>query len=160
MKIYIFVLNESNILYMYILSDISISSDININFNSYQNYDIFYRHQHYVLRPEIFGFQYKLVKCNNKIIDIKFSPKEERIGILYEELFQDNLKLNSLYIFSINKDKKENTINKILPQYNFGHANDSQICSFGFDKYIDKENSFMIVRFDDDKFIKTNNIIG
>ena len=159
-NIYIFVLNESNMVYMYILSDISISSDINFNFNSYQNTDIFYRHQNYVLRPEIFGFQYKLMKCNNKIIDIKFSPKEERFGILYEEIIQDNLKQNSLYIFGIDKDKNENTINKILPLYNFGHVNDSQICSFGFDKYIDKENSFLIVRFDEDKFVITNDIVG
>lgn len=159
-NIYIFVLNESNMVYMYILSDISISSDINFNFNTYQNSDIFYRHQHYVLRPEIFGFQYKLMKCNNKIIDIKFSPKEERIGILYEEIIQDNLKQYSLYIFGIDKDKKENTINKILPLYNFGHVNDSQICSFGFDNFIDKGKSFLIVRFDDDKFIKTNDIVG
>lgn len=159
-NIYIFVLNESNMVYMYILFDISISSDINFNFNSYQNSDIFYRHQHYVLRPEIFGFQYKLMKCNNKIVDIKFSPKEERIGILYEEIIQDNLKQYSLYIFGIDKDKKENTINKILPLYNFGHVNDSQIYSFGFDNFIDKGKSFLIIRFDDDKFIKTNDIVG
>ena len=160
-NIYVFIVNDSNKLLMYILNDISISSDVDINFNSYQNYDSFYRHQNYVIRPEIFCFEYKLMICNNKILDINFSPKEERLGILYEEIFPENIKQNSLYIYSINKDKRDNSIDKILPLYNFGHFDDnnnSQICSFGFNKIIDKGNSFMIVRFDNDKFVKTNNI--
>ena len=96
--------------------------------------------------------------CNNKIIDINFSPNEERLGILYEEIFPENIKQNSLYIYSVKEDKKVNNIEKILPLYNFGHiddSNNSQIISFGFDKFIDKGNSFMVVRFDNDKFIKT-----
>ena len=158
-KIYIFVLNENNKLFLYILTDISISSDININYNSYQNYGAFYNHQRFVLNPEIFGFEYKLMICNNKIIDINFSPNEERLGILYEEIFPENIKQNSLYIYSVKEDKKVNNIEKILPLYNFGHiddSNNSQIISFGFDKFIDKGNSFIVVRFDNDKFIKTN----
>ena len=158
-NIYIFILNEENKLFMYTLKDISISSDINLNFNSYQNYDIFYRHHNYVLSPEIFGFQYKLMKCYSKILDINFSYKEQRIAILYEEQIQDNIKQNSLYIYSINKDKRENTIEKILPLYNFGHNNTNQICSFGFGKIINEGKSFIIVRLDDDKFIKSNNIL-
>lgn len=159
-NIYIFIQTQDNRLLMYVLNDISISSDINLNFNSYQNYDIFYRHQHYVLRPEIFCFEYKLVKCNNKILDINFSPKEERLGILYEELFEQNMKQNSLYIYSINKDRRDNNIDKIIPLYNLGHDDNNQICSFGFNKMIDKGNSFIIIRFDNDKFIKTINSIG
>ena len=160
-SIYIFISNEENKLFMYTLKDISISSDINLNFNSYQNYDIFYRHHNYVLSPEIFGFQYKLMNCYNKILDINFSFKEQRIAILYEEQFPDNIKQNSLYIYAINKDKRDNnTIEKIIPLYNFGHIDSNQICSFGFNKTITEEKSFMIVRLDDDKFIKTNNILG
>ena len=159
-NIYIFILNEENKLFMYTLKDISISSDINLNFNSYQNYDIFYRHHNYVLSPEIFGFQYKLMKCYSKILDINFSYKEQRIAILYEEQIQDNIKQNSLYIYSINKDKRENTIEKILPLYNFGHIDNNQICSFGFGKIINEGKSFMIVRLGDDKFIKTKNLLG
>ena len=160
-SIYIFISNEENKLFMYTLKDISISSDINLNFNSYQNYDIFYRHHNYILSPEIFGFQYKLMNCYNKILDINFSFKEQRIAILYEEQFPDNIKQNSLYIYAINKDKRDNnTIEKIIPLYNFGHIDSNQICSFGFNKTINEEKSFMIVRLDDDKFIKTNNILG
>jgi len=163
-NLYIFVLNENNKLFMYTLTDISISSDIRINFNSYQNYDSFYKHQHYVLNSEVFCFEYKLIVCNNKLIDINFSPKEERLGILYEEIFPDNIKQNSLYIYSINKDKNYNSIDKILPLYNFGHIDDNnnnnQICSFVFNKIINKGSSFMVVRFDNDNFIKTNNNIG
>ena len=157
-NIYIFILNEENKLFMYTLKDISISSDIKLNFNSYQNYDIFYRHHNYVLSPEIFGFQYKLAECYSKILDVNFSYKEQRIAILYEEQFRDNIKQNSLYIYIINKDKRENTIEKILPLYNFGHIDNNQICSFGFGKMINEGKSFMVVRLDDDKFIKTNNI--
>ena len=160
-NIYIFISNEENKLFMYTLKDISISSDINLNFNSYQNYDIFYRHHNYVLSPEIFGFQYKLMNCYNKILDINFSFKEQRIAILYEEQFPDNIKQNSLYIYAINKDKRDNnTIEKIIPLYNFGHIDSNQICSFGFNKTINEGKNFMIVRLDDDKFIKTNNILG
>ena len=161
-NIYVFVLNESNKLFMYILTDISISSDIKINFNSYQNYDAFYRHQNYVLSSEVFGFEYKLMICNNRILDINFSPKEERLGILYEEIIQENIKQNSLYIYSIIKDKNDNSIDKILPLYNFGHLDDnnSQIWTFGFDKIMNKGNSFMVVRFGNDNFIKTNNNFG
>lgn len=161
-NIYIFILNESNKLFMYTLTDISISSDIKINFNSYQNYDAFYRHQNYVLSSEVFGFEYKLMECNNKILDINFSPKEERLGILYEEIIQENIKQNSLYIYSIIRDKNDNSIDKILPLYNFGHIdeNNSQICTFGFDKIMNKGNSFMVVRFENDNFIKTNNNFG
>ena len=161
-NIYVFVLNESNKLFMYILTDISISSDIKINFNSYQNYDSFYRHQNYVLSSEVFGFEYKLMICNNRILDINFSPKEERLGILYEEIIQENIKQNSLYIYSIIKDKNDNSIDKILPLYNFGHLDDnnSQIWTFGFDKIMNKGNSFMVVRFGNDNFIKTNNNFG
>ena len=161
-NIYIFILNESNKLFMYTLTDISISSDIKINFNSYQNYDAFYRHKNYVLSSEVFGFEYKLMECNNKTLDINFSPKEERLGILYEEIIQENIKQNSLYIYSIIRDKNDNSIDKILPLYNFGHIdeNNSQICTFGFDKIMNKGNSFMVVRFENDNFIKTNNNFG
>ncbi len=161
-NIFIFILNESNKLFMYTLTDISISSDIKINFNSYQNYDAFYRHQNYVLSSEVFGFEYKLMICNNRILDINFSPKEERLGILYEEIIQENIKQNSLYIYSIIKDKNDNSIDKILPLYNFGHLDDnnSQIWTFGFDKIMNKGNSFMVVRFGNDNFIKTNNNFG
>ena len=145
---------------MYILKDISISSDINLNFNNYQNYDIFYRHHNYVLSPEIFGFQYKLMKCYNKILDINISYKEERIAILYEEQFPDNIKQNSLYVYAITKDKRDNSIEKILPLYNFGHLDTNQICSFRFNKTINDGKSFIVVRLDEDKFIKTNNILG
>ena len=159
-NIYIFVTNEENKLFMYILKDISISSDINLNFNNYQNYDIFYRHHNYVLSPEIFGFQYKLMKCYNKILDINISYKEERIAILYEEQFPDNIKQNSLYVYAITKDKRDNSIEKILPLYNFGHLDTNQICSFRFNKTINDGKSFIVVRLDEDKFIKTNNILG
>ena len=99
------------------------------------------------------------MKCYSKILDINFSYKEQRIAILYEEQIQDNIKQNSLYIYSINKDKRENTIEKILPLYNFGHNNTNQICTFGFGKIINEGKSFIIVRLDDDKFIKSNNIL-
>jgi hypothetical protein len=72
----------------------------------------------------------------------------------------DNNKQNSLYIFSINIDQRDNSIEKILPLYNFGHFEESNICSFAFDTFIDKGNSFIIVRLNDDKFIKTNNLVG
>ena len=159
-NIYIFILNENNKLFMYILTDIRLAADTNLNFNSYQNSDSFYRHQNFVIRPEIYGFQYKLFNCNTKILDINISPKEDRIGILYEEQLMDNNKQNSLYIFGINIDQRDNSIEKILPLYNFGHFEESNICSFGFDKFIDKGNSFIIVRLNDDKFIKTNNLVG
>ena len=147
-------------LFMYILTDIRLAADTNLNFNSYQNSDSFYRHQNFVIRPEIYGFQYKLFNCNTKILDINISPKEDRIGILYEEQLMDNNKQNSLYIFGINIDQRDNSIEKILPLYNLGHFEESNICSFGFDKFIDKGNSFIIVRLNDDKFIKTNNLVG
>ena len=67
------------------------------------------------------------------------------------------MKHNSLYIYSINKDRRDNSIDKIIPLYNLGHDDNNQICSFGFNKMIDKGNSFIIIRFDNDKFIKTNN---
>ena len=67
-----------------------------------------------------------------------------------------------MYIYSIIKDKNDNSIDKILPLYNFGHLDDnnSQIWTFGFDKIMNKGNSFMVVRFGNDNFIKTNNNFG
>ena len=77
-NIYVFTIDKQNelneLLYMFILADISISSDINLNFNSYQNYDNFYRQYLYVLRPDIFAFQYNLKLCNAKILDVCLSP--------------------------------------------------------------------------------------
>ena len=151
-NIYIFTVDDSNKLFMYILTDINIISDVNLNFNSYQNYDIFYRHNHYVLRPEIFGFQYNLYNNNSKILDVNLSPNEDRLCILYEEQFNENEKQNSLYIFQVFKDKRDKTIEKILPLYNFGHIKDNKICNFRFNT--EPGNNFMIVRFENDIFIR------
>ena len=145
---------------MFTLSDISITSDINLNFNSYQNYDNFYRHYHYVLRPDIISFQHNLKVKNSKVLDICLSPKDFRIGILYEEELSNQIKQNSLYIYGIIKDKRDNTINKIIPFYNFGHIEGSKIVSFEFNKILNNGNSFLVVRFENDNFIKTENING
>ena len=162
-NIYIFVVDKSkksNELLMFTLSDISIASDVNVNFNSYQNYDNFYRHYHYVLRPDIISFQHNLMAKNTKILDVCLSPNDFRIGILYEEELMNQVKQNSLYIYGIIKDKRDNTINKIIPFYNFGHIEGSKIVSFEFNKFLNKENSFLVVRFENDNFIKTENING
>ena len=162
-NIYIFVIDKSkasNGLLMFTLSDISITSDINLNFNSYQNYDNFYRHYHYVLRPDIISFQHNLKAKNSKVLDICLSPNDFRIGILYEEELSNQIKQNSLYIYGIIKDKRDNTINKIIPFYNFGHIEGSKIVSFEFNKILNNGNSFLVVRFENDNFIKTENING
>lgn len=162
-NIYIFVVDKSkpsNELIMFTLDDISISSDINLNFNSYHNYDNFYRHYHYVLRPDIVAFQHKLNICNGKVLDISFSPNNLRVGILYEEEFPEQFKNKSLYIFGAIKDKRDNNINRIIPLYNFGHLDGNQIISFEFNRINKKENISFVVRFENDIFIKTNNIQG
>ena len=162
-NIYIFVVDkskQSNELLMFTLSDISIASDINLNFNSYQNYDNFYRHYHYVLRPDVISFQHNLMAKNTKILDVCLSPNDFRIGILYEEELMNQIIQNSLYIYGIIKDKRDNTINKIIPIYNFGHIDGSKIVSFEFNKFLNKGNSFLVVRFENDNFIKIENING
>jgi len=87
-NIYIFVIDktkESSELFMITLSDISIASDVNLNNDSYHNCDNFYKHCHYVLRPEVYAFQYNLGNIGTKIIDIEVSPNDYRIGILIQE---------------------------------------------------------------------------
>ena len=162
-NIYVFIVdksnNLSNELFMYTLSDISISSDINLNFNSYQNYDNFYRQYHYVLRPDIFTFQHKLMVCNTKILDVCLSPNDFRIGILYEEEFPNNIKQNSLYICAMIKDQRDNSLNQIIPLYNFGHIDGNQIVSCEFNKKLNKD-TFLVVRLEKDNFIKTEKIKG
>lgn len=164
-NIYIFVIDKSkpfNELLMFTLDDMSISSDINLNFNSYNNNENFYRHNHYVLRPDIFAFQYEFKSiCNVKqVLDVCISPNDLRIGILYEEEFPGQFKQNSLYIFRIIKDNRDNTIKKIIPLYNFGHIDGSQILSFDFNKLSNKENTSFVVRFENDNFIKAIQING
>ena len=158
-NIYVFVADnskKSGELFMYTLTDISIASDINLNFNSYQNPDNFYRHNHYVLRPEIFSFQHKLMNFHTKILDVDLSPNLFRVGILYEEEFNNR----SLYIFALTKDQRDNSIIEGFPLYNFGHIDGSQIVSFEFNKMIDKNYTFLVVRFEKDIFIKTENMHG
>ena len=161
-NIYIFVVDKTkplNDLFMFTLADISIASDVNFNFNSFQNYDNFYRHYHYVLRPDIISFRHQLSNYNAKVLDVCLSPNDFRIGILYEEEFRNNFKQNSLYIFGVTKDKRDNSINQISPLYNFGHIEGSQIVSFEFNKML-KEKTFLVVRFENDNFIKTETIKG
>ena len=151
-NIYIFTVDNFNKLFMYNLTDLNIISDVNLNFNSYQNYDTFYRHYHYAIKSEIFGFQYNLCNNKNKILDVNISPNEDRLCILYEEQFDENDIQNSLYVFGIEKDKKDKNIEKILPLYNFGHIKDNQIINFQFCN--EKNNNFLMVRFDNDKFVR------
>ena len=163
-NIYIFVVDKSkpsNELLMFTLADISKTSDINLNFNSYNNTDNFYRHNHYVLRPDIFAFQckFKLMNCKMKqVLDVCISPDDLRIAVLYEEEFPEQIK--HLYIFKAFKDSRDNTINKIIPLYNFGHIDGSKIVSFDFNNSANKNNTFFAVRFENDNFIKTNQING
>jgi hypothetical protein len=162
-NIYVFVVDSSkmpNELLMYTLSDISISSDVNLNFNSYQNYDNFYRKYHYVLRPDIFSFQYKLMNYNAKILDVCLSPENFRIGILYEEEISSQTKQNSLYICAMFKDKRDNSLNQVIPLYNFGHIDGCQIVSCDFNKVLNNGNTFLLVRFEKNNFIKTEQIKG
>lgn len=161
-NIYIFVDKSypQTELLMYTLSDISIASDIKLNFNSYQNYDNFYRHYHYVIRPDIISFQHNVMVKNAKVLDAYISPNDFRIFILYEEELLNGIKQNSLYICAITKDKRDNTINQITPLYNFGHIEGSKIVSFEFNRMFNKGNSFLVVRFENDNFIKTENIDG
>lgn len=161
-NIYVFVVDKTkplNDLFMFTLADISIASDVNISFNSYQNYDNFYRHYHYVLRPDIISFRHQLTNYSAKVLDVCLSPNDFRIGILYEEEFRNSFKQNSLYIFGLTKDKRDNSINLISPLYNFGHIDGSQIVSFEFNKMC-KKHTFLIVRFENDNFIKTETIKG
>jgi CRISPR/Cas system-associated endoribonuclease Cas2 len=160
-NIYIFVIDktkEASELFMITLSDISIASDVNLNNDSYHNCDNFYRHCHYVLRPEVYAFQYSLGNFGTKIIDVDVSPNDYRVGILIQENIPNQIQ-NSLYIFGLTKDKRDNIINKIEPLYNFGHIDGSQIVSFEFNKMI-KQNTFLVVRFENDFFIKTKRING
>jgi hypothetical protein len=160
-NIYIFVTDktkESSELFMITLSDISIASDVNLNNDSYHNCDNFYRHCHYVLRPEVYAFQYNIGTIGTKIIDVDVSPNDYRVGILIQENIP-NQKQNSLYIFGLTKDKRDNTIKKVESLYNFGHIDGSQIVSFEFNKKI-KQNTFLVVRFENDFFIKTKRING
>jgi len=160
-NIYIFVIDktkESSELFMTTLSDISIASDVNLNNDSYHNCDNFYKHCHYVLRPEVYAFQYNLGNIGTKIIDVEVSPNDYRIGILIQENIPNQIQ-NSLYIFGLTKDKRDNIINKVEPLYNFGHIDGSQIVSFEFNKMI-KQNTFLVVRFENDFFIKTKKING
>ena len=62
--IYIYSEDDNNKLFIYILTDANIVSDIKLNFNSYQNTDSYYKHNNYILTPEIFWFKYNL--CNIK----------------------------------------------------------------------------------------------
>jgi hypothetical protein len=159
-NIYVFTVEKSNELYMYTLTDISASSDTNFYYNSYQNCDNFYSQCHYVLRPDIFTFQHKLKDCNIKILDICLSPNEFRLGILYKEEFSNQNKQNSLYIFALTKDKRDNNINQGILLYDFGHVEGNQIVSFEFNKMLKNENTFLVVRFEKDIFIKTEKIKG
>ena len=163
-NIYIFVVDKyenKNELFLYTLIDSSIISDIQINFNNYQNSDIFYKQNFYVLKPEIYVFQHKEFVSKSIVIDVGLSENDCRVAILYKEDNNNNITLNSLYIFALMKDIKDNNnITKVIPLYNFGHVQGSQINSFGFNKMIDRENSILVVRFDDDNFIKTEPIKG
>lgn len=162
-NIYVFIVdrtNQSNELFMYTLTDISITSDVNLNFNSYQNYDNFYSQYHYVIRPNIFVFQHKLMLCNAKILDVCLSPSDFRIGILYEEEFPNQIIQNSLYVFAITKEQRGKTLNQIIPLYNFGHVDGSQIVSCDFNKNLNNGKTFLTVRFEKDIFIKTEDISG
>ena len=158
---YIFVSDktkESSELFMITLSDISIASDVNLNNDSYHNCDNFYRQCHYVLRPEVYAFQFNLENFSYKILDVDVSPNDYRVGILIQENGLNQTQ-SSLYIFGLKKDKRDNTINKVEPLYNFGHIDGSQIVSFEFNKMI-KQNTFLVVRFEKDFFIKTEKING
>lgn len=162
-NIYIFVIDKSkqnSELFMFTLSDISIASDVNLDYDSYQNCENFYRHCHYILRPEIYAFQHNLMICNTKILNVDISPNDYRIGILFQEIFPNNIIQNSLYIFALTKDKRDNSINKVYPLYNFGHVEGSQILSFEFNKMSAKGNTFLVVRFENDIFVKTEKING
>ena len=76
--------------------------------------------------------------------------------VLYEEEFFNKLKQNSLYIYEIIKDQRDNnTINQIFPFYNFGHIDENQIVSFEFNKMLNKGNTFLVIRFEKDNFIRT-----
>lgn len=157
-NIYVFVADnskESGELFMFTLTDISIASDVTLNFNSYQNSDNFYRQYHYVLRPEIYSFQHQLMLLHTKILDVDLSPNDFRLGILYEEEVNNR----SLYIFALTKDKRDDIINEGYPLYNFGHIDGTQIVSFEFNKMLNK-NTFLVVRFEKDIFIKTEKING
>jgi hypothetical protein len=160
-NIYIFVSDktkESSELFMITLSDISIASDANLNNDSYHNCDNFYRQCHYVLRPEVYAFQFNLENFSYKILDVDVSPNDYRVGILIQENGLNQTQ-SSLYIFGLTKDKRDNTINNVKPLYNFGHIDGSQIVSFEFNKMI-KQNTFLVVRFEKDFFIKTEKING
>ena len=163
-NIYIFVNDNtkpSKDLFMYTLTDISVACDVNLNYNSYQNYDNFYRHCHYSIRPEVYAFQHNFMGCKTKILDVALSPNEFRVGILYEEQFSNSITQNSLYIFAVVKKQRDNnTISKIIPLYNFGHAKGSQIVAFKFNSDIKNKNINLVVRFEEDKFIKTEKING
>ncbi len=162
-NIYIFVVDKSkssNELIMFTLDDISISSDINLNFNSYQNNDDYYRQYHYVFRPEIYSFQHNLMNLHTKILDVNLSPNDFRVGILFEEELYNQPIQNSLYIFALTKDTRDNTINKGFPLYNFGHIDGSQIVSFQFIKMLNQGYTFLMVRFENDNFIRTEKING
>jgi hypothetical protein len=160
-NIYIFVIDktkESSELFMITLSDISIASDANLNNDSYHNCDNFYRQCHYVLRPEVYAFQFNLENFSYKILDVDVSPNDYRVGILIQENGLNQTQ-SSLYIFGLTKDKRDNTINKIEPLYNFGHIDVSQIVSFEFNKMI-RRNTLLVVRFETDFFIKSEKING
>ena len=162
-NIYVFVINnskDSNELFMYTLTDISIASDINLNFNSYQNNDDYYRQYHYVFRPEIYSFQHNLMNLHTKILDVNLSPNDFRVGILFEEELYNQPIQNSLYIFALTKDTRDNTINRGFPLYNFGHIDGSQIVSFQFIKMLNQGYTFLMVRFENDNFIRTEKING
>ena len=160
-NIYIFATDktkESSELFMITLSDISIASDVNLNNDSYHNCDNFYRQCHYVLRPEVYAFQFNLNNFSTKILDVDVSPNDYRVGILIQENALNQTQ-NSLYIYGLTKDKRENIINKIEPLYNFGHIDGIQIVSFEFNK-MNKQSTFLVVRFEKDFFIKTEKING
>ena len=160
-NIYIFATDktkESSELFMITLSDISIASDVNLNNDSYHNCDNFYRQCHYVLRPEVYAFQFNFNNFSTKILDVDISPNDYRVGILIQENALNQTQ-NSLYIYGLTKDKRENIINKIEPLYNFGHIDGIQIVSFEFNK-MNKQSTFLVVRFEKDFFIKTEKING
>ena len=156
-NIYVFTVDKSNIinneLFMYTLSDISVSSDVNLNYSSYQNCDNFYGHHHYVSKPEVFRFL-----NNANVLDVCISPNDFRIAILYDKLV-NQIKKNSLYIYGLTKEK-DNSISQFIPLYNFGYINGSQIVSFEFNKMMTNGNTFLVVRFEKDNFIKTEKIKG
>lgn len=200
---YIFTQNpqitQINEVFMYIISENSNVPVLNSSnkFCSYQNDEFFYQHCNYSLRPEIYCF-----KCENfgrrvegnpegtqgttpsqnmgkpsgrgtKVVDVKLSPNDNRIGILYQDLNQGiESFMYNLIIFGMAKKKEDKSVDKIMPLYNFGFLDDCKILSFGFNKTVNVRNNeennnnrnvfttSLLVRFSQDNFVIETDICG